>query len=86
MIEAEGLQHAPEAVAQVDGQNGEGDEVEHPVENAAEGGLDGHADRDLPGGKGESEDMDQDEQQDEKTGIRHGVGRKRVPGLFLSTA
>ena len=57
VIEAESLQHAPEAMTQVDRQDNKGNDIEEGVEEIAQPVPDGNRDKDILGSEGEAGDM-----------------------------
>jgi len=73
MIEAESLQHAPEAMTQVDRQDNKGNDIEEGVEEITQPFLDGNRDEHMLGSEGEAGDMNKKEYEDQSACIRHGL-------------
>ena len=83
VIDAIGLQHAPETVIKMYRQSYKGDNIKKTVEKSAQKLPYEHADRNSDGcGYPETENMNDQKQEDKSTGIGHGAGSK---GIFDDT-
>ena len=72
VIDTEGLEHAPETVAEMDGQGNKGQNIEERVKEVAQQCFDGLRNEDTLRREGEAEDMDKKKCQNEKSGVGHG--------------
>jgi len=78
MVGPHGLEHGPETVAQVQGQNQKGEYIERGVEKRAEEGSDSLSDSSMIA-KGDSRGVDQGKEEDKESAVDHGHGG---PGGF----
>ena len=72
MVEPEGLQHAPEAVTEMNRQGNEPEDIEKCVEKIAQQLLHGNRDEDGFGREGETKNMDNKKCQEKQSGVGHG--------------